>query len=83
MEIGDDHTVFDCYANLIPCQRHNFLPGFKSLNLCHCFLVPCFGNVTLHKSSLKQVMGSCLKSVNDMCLECFSKDLFELLLCEA
>ena len=76
-------TVFDYYENLILCWHHNFSPGFNSLNLCHCLLVPHFGNVTLYKTSLKQVIGSCLKSVNDMCLERFSKDLSKLHLCEA
>ena len=76
-------TVFDCYENLIPCWHHNFSPGFNSLNLCHCLLVPRFGNLTLYKTGLKQVIGSCLKSVNDMCLERFSKNLSELHLCEA
>ena len=75
--------VFDCYANLIPCWHHNFSPGFNSLNLCHCLLVPHFDNITLYKTSLKQVIGSCLKAVNDMCLERFSKDLSKLHLCEA
>ena len=75
--------VFDCYANLIPCWHYNFSPGFNSLNLCHCLLVPHFDNITLYKTSLKQVIGSCLKAVNDMCLERFSKDLSKLHLCEA
>ena len=75
-------TVFDYYENLILCWHHNFSPGFNSLNLCHCLLVPHFGNVTLYKTSLKQVIGSCLKPVNDMCLERFSKDLSELHFCE-
>ena len=73
--------VFDCYANTV--YRAGIIICRQVLIVFNCLLVPHFDNITLYKTSLKQVIGSCLKAVNDMCLERFSKDLSKLHLCEA